>query len=1422
MVSNSAKTGLLTHLADHPVPPEEVRFAVVLNGGVSLAVWMGGVVLELDRLTKAELAAEADAAYSLLKLLTGCSARVDVITGTSAGGINGAALALTQVNRHKDPAMLRDLWIDQGRIESLLRQPFQGEPTSLLRGDEYFLPRLHSALEMLATPADTDTVTDPREAPIDLSITTTVLRGNQAVSVDSTGQLLPQSLHAARFHWQRLPGRPAEEDPFSREHLPRTAHRLALASRSSASFPVAFEPSFVPVGSPDHREPAADHALSAEVRLRPDMGDLVESWGTGRVGSDRSRFCVDGGVLANTPTLAALQACEAMPAAGPVRRLVLLVFPHAPSPGLDPADKQGAPPTVTGALSGLLGALTAQGGRSYVEALERHNLAAAGRRGARGDILEQIKTPAGLTSLVRSIYPQYQRLRRWRAGRDLAARRTGTAIEAEFSVSDLPPDWGFERVRAAAAGAQEKWARSAPAEGRAALPYVPSSPPTPDTVSENGWRWGITTALGVTEVVNDLLRRLVWVLPPGPDYEAVEQARNGVLQLAEKIRQARDLTDACWRDQPALLGLAPDQSYWQLRLASYDYLMCGDVTLDEVRTAAGKVHPHTDTDLIMGALTPTLKPDMAPGHAGRQVRNMVNAVIRLLRPTLGVLADRADELAALDEELAHWRRALFPGSQPERLGTAVLLTRLLQLEVASTTLGDEVSTGATLPVELVQVSAQTQNPFAAYSTTAHDKLGGDAINRFGGFLKRSWRVNDWIWGRADGATALSRAMLDPRRIRRAARLSGYLTEQSDRAEATLLATATADEILDRLQVTQEAADLRPAVIKELTDVFDLTGVEDGDLPAALSKLGAVFAWALHLDALPGELPALAQAIAADRVDGANPRSRGELFLAQQTDLIRRLDTPSTGGTGPSSQDRRDALDAFDRAGIGWESLREEASSDLMIRTAASAAAVASTVADSKRSGLSAAKPVTRALRGTMLLPYWAIWGLSSRQTIARGLSLLALALGGTALALALFGVLSTGLQPIAAALGAGALLAGFAYGALRTGSLLHSVVLLTPVIPLTAYAVTAGHADATGVSTVVIVAALALGLIGLGSIGVASGSVWAALDTMADRQGFIRPRPAGSARSSRTRYTLQVWLRRVASVLWALSTLVGLALLALLVALLAWRLVDPSVIEFVQANHRWLWLPALAVVALGGFIANQESRWFSVLTRRPGAPASAGWEYAAVVAPRATGAGWSVIYGSIYLLVAWVASLEALGAENPLWRRVVFATAVTFALTLLIVVPVVMPLVGLLEIARAEIDRADTTTGSADPEAAARQRLFADDLLARGTSYRRFVGFDDTGAVLTKAGGMLEQRVSDARAAVALVRAWNAPRVLSPDDVGRLPAVLAQWSDGPGAVISPAARKRLTDVHTVLASGSPDPAHLRHSVDRLIATLHRA
>lgn len=1406
--------GLLDHPGATRVPSEEVRFAVVLNGGVSLAVWMGGVVLELDRLTKA--ARTGSGAYAVLKQLTGCHARADVITGTSAGGINGAALALTQVNRRCDPALLRDLWIDQGRLETLLRPPFQGQPTSLLRGDEYFLPKLNAALRLLAQPRGH---WDSEEAPIDLTITTTVIRGNQSVSVDSMGQRLPQRLHAGRFRWQRRVGATGEADPFSPENLPRTADRLALAARSSASFPLAFEPSYVPVDDPDHREPDADRPLTEELRLRPDMAAVVRAWGSG-AGRDRSRYCADGGVLSNTPTREALEPIEAMPASGPVRRVVLLVFPHAPTESDDPPDEKEEPPTLAGSLTGILGALTAQGSRTYVEELERHNLAAAGRRGTRHDLVDQLGGPDELAALTRAIQPQYRRLRRWRAGRDLAAWRTGTGPDQHLAAETLPAGWSFDRVRAAAEHAQSRWDRTRPA-GREPLPYVPREAPTAETVVHRGWAWGLSAALGVTEASADLLRRLVWLLETCPDYDRVELARRTVFDLSGRLRATRALTDAVWRDEPVLASLVPDVGYWTLRLACYDHLMVGSVTRDEISALVAEVAADdAHAARIEASLAATLAPAATtPAYVGERVRDLVERTVETLRPCLTVLAEQADSLAGRDRGLPGWRRVLVPEPRPDLVPAEVILARLLQLEIASTTLGDEVTTGASFPVELVQVSAQTRDPFARHTLTGDDKLGGAAVSRFGGFLKRSWRVNDWIWGRADGATSLARTMLDPSRIRRTALLSGYLDPQHvGSATPEDLARATVHGVLDRIGSCPEADLLREQAVRQLAPVFDLS-VGDAELPSALPALADIFAWALHLESLPPELPVLAQAVAADRVDGASPRSRGELFVAEHADLLRRLDVGRAEPGGLSDADRREALEVFDRAGVGREPLREESGSELVIRTATSAAAVMTTVADSGGSGLTALKPVTRTLRGAMLLPYWALWSLTSRQTLGRVLALLAFALGGGALVLALLGVLSSGLQPVAAALGGGALLAAFAYGALRTGSLLHGIVLLTPVVPLVAYAIAQDRDNRDGLSTLVAVVAVVLALMLLGSIGVASGSVWAALDRLADRQGFVRPR-RGRGRLATPVWGAKVWLRRAGSVLWAVVSALAVLAVCATAALAVWWLVAPGRIGFVQDNHRFLWVAALLAVAASAVLAHRGGRWLQVLTNRSADEAAPRWEYAPVSDPAAVSAGWAVLYGTAYLLVAWLISLEALGEENPLWRRVAFATPLVFAVVLLLL-PAVLPVRAVAAAARREVARA-SGIGADEVAAPDRADRLVRGLVARGVAHRRFVTHDEHVASLTEHGQRLDRRICDARAATALATAWEAPHEPDASDVQRLRAVLPVWSEGFGACVSTRPAKALEQLRRVLDDDDADPMAVRHAVDRVLAGLRRS
>ena len=132
-----------------PPPPDtvELRIAVVMTGGVSLAIWMGGIAAEIDQLVRARdagLKTPEQKVYSELLDLAGYEPRVDVVSGTSAGGVNGALLAAA-VARRRSLDGLRNLWVKVASFDKLLRSPYPKDPPSLMKGDEYFTPELQDA-----------------------------------------------------------------------------------------------------------------------------------------------------------------------------------------------------------------------------------------------------------------------------------------------------------------------------------------------------------------------------------------------------------------------------------------------------------------------------------------------------------------------------------------------------------------------------------------------------------------------------------------------------------------------------------------------------------------------------------------------------------------------------------------------------------------------------------------------------------------------------------------------------------------------------------------------------------------------------------------------------------------------------------------------------------------------------------------------------------------------------------------------------------------------------------------------------------------------------------------------------------------------------------------------------------------------------
>src|SRR4051794_35423660 len=166
----------------------EVRFAIVMYGGVSLAIYMNGITQELYELVKAtapdgagglhvadvDLSGAGRVYRKLGRMLDrgkvgdddGTTGRVttrfvvDLITGTSAGGINGIFLAKALANSQEISA-LSDLWVEQGDIKMLLNDKHgrdddpdvrvEAPPRSLLSGPR-MLHRLLKAIDSVSEP----------------------------------------------------------------------------------------------------------------------------------------------------------------------------------------------------------------------------------------------------------------------------------------------------------------------------------------------------------------------------------------------------------------------------------------------------------------------------------------------------------------------------------------------------------------------------------------------------------------------------------------------------------------------------------------------------------------------------------------------------------------------------------------------------------------------------------------------------------------------------------------------------------------------------------------------------------------------------------------------------------------------------------------------------------------------------------------------------------------------------------------------------------------------------------------------------------------------------------------------------------------------------------------------------------------------
>ncbi len=876
---------------------QELRLALVMTGGVSLAVWMGGSALELNRLLRGE-----DTTYVELLRLTRSVPRIDVIAGTSAGGLNGALLAYA-ISQDSAVDNLRGLWLELGAFEALLRKPTVANPPSLMRGDDYFLPQIRSAIAQLG-----NRPTDPGAVPMDLIITTTLLKAWPRGIPDSFGTIIQDADHRGEFTFRRADDGTTVRDDFAE---PDIDYKLALAARCTASFPIAFEASFVPVhdSTPDPR--------------RPDMEPHVNF--------GMNRWVIDGGVLANQPLRPALRAIFRQPASRQVRRVLAFVVPD---PGeavkIDPDDVTDVPELSEVGIASMIRLPRNQSISAELDAITDHNAKVDAQRRQRELMVNQLD-PDGLAAAV---YDQYRAMR----GQELT-RWLFNLLARGFSALELqdPKFVGEAPLR------ERARLREQLVEHLGALP-PDSFPSTDDDVQ----RWFTTrdTAERAAGVVLDLLRRGLAASSPRHD-----PSRSGRTDIQ------------------AIRGVLSEQMLAAQRLRRP---LTKDAELELAREAV--------TALREGRLARWAN-DTLPVVLGdpAALREIVQAISAQLIPAADAVrracAQPPAHLAPAAETTSEYAERLVDGV-PDR---TTPLRRLLALEVAQLALGGDPIVEQR--VELIQVSADAGNGLDPRDR-AEDKLAGLQVAHFGAFYKRSWRANDWMWGRLDAVQRLVQVLLDPARLRQL----GF---------GTLGALAEVERIAFKGLEPEDEEYLRtvpPRPWNAQTAADELAFLDHPETlpPAALPMCAQAIARRLQFGILQDELGQVSDAIGWDEDDGAAMSTAARYFRDEYA-------------AAPDPLPAENAVALFKACKVGQEQIGDETASDLLARTATQTLAVATSAVSGESSGLP--RPVRgplRTLRGLALMIYLFVRHALSRQRAGALIATAALGAGATLVGVGLF------------------------------------------------------------------------------------------------------------------------------------------------------------------------------------------------------------------------------------------------------------------------------------------------------------------------------------------------------------------------------------------------------------------------------------
>ncbi len=709
---------------------KELRIALVCYGGVSLAVYMHGVTKELWKLARASRAFHGGSGISggteevYRRLLTRIESHFnlrlrvlpDIVTGASAGGINGVFLAQA-VHSGQSLEPLTKLWLDRADVDVLLdpdarpgsrlakfwampivywllkrpgnlvsasvapetRREVRAKLSRLIRsrwfeppfGGLGFSKLLCEALDAMAS-GEADAPLLPPGHPIDLFVTATDFAGHAQTLHLHSPKTIEESEHRLSIGFRSVT--PAQAGQGIAPSL-----ELVFAARATASFPGAFpalqlreiDALAAEKGDPWHSRTAFIERIMPEHSHRGEAEHVA---------------LIDGSVLVNAPFAEAMGVLRDRPAQREVDRRFIYIDPHPDEVG----GRRHGDPRPPGFFHMIFGSLSSipreQPVRDNLEAIQRASRQQAKLKAVvdslRPEVEETVERLFGRTLFLDR--PTVKRLTAWRAkAQQEAAERAGFTFQAYGQVK--------------LAGVLSSLAETI----LAAAPELML--PNPDPIADRLAAW--LTTQGLDQIGN---------VRGGASKAAIDFFRDH--DLGFRIRRLRLLARRLSEDWDDIDATAPEARE-NARNAVYQAL---------------SLYFDRETSGALGA-------DF--GAVARQVMDEPELVLSTMASRRQLAATDVVVDALLVEALA---------SVPRELKRRILLSYLgfPFYDMVTLPLLRGEGTNEFEPAKVGRISPDDCTSIRAGG--AASMLRGTEFYNFGAFFSRAYRENDYVWGRLHG------------------------------------------------------------------------------------------------------------------------------------------------------------------------------------------------------------------------------------------------------------------------------------------------------------------------------------------------------------------------------------------------------------------------------------------------------------------------------------------------------------------------------------------------------------------------------------------------------------------------------------------------------------------------------------------------